>query len=148
MLHAIKLLSKYVWLISVEKIGFIRSCDMEVIKTTGCIIKVRITSGNIKWRSLALRFRASNQKSHDNLCFPLRRAYLLHYARVKVIFTFPFFSFYPLASTSCWKDPDIYIQLDVSSMNYYCWHYPWGKRLGGNTIRPYLSMYPIKTPYP
>ena len=21
-------------------------------------------------------------------------------------------------------------------MNYYCWHYPWGKRLGGETISP------------
>ena len=30
-------------------------------------------------------------KAHDNLCFPLGRAYLLLYARVKVIFTFPFF---------------------------------------------------------
>ena len=38
---------------------------------------------------------------------------LLLYARVKLIFTFPFL-FYPLASTSCWGDPDIYIQLDVS----------------------------------
>ena len=33
-------------------------------------------------------------------------------------------------------------------MNYYCWHYPWGKTLGGKTISPYLSLCPIKTPYP
>ena len=26
------------------------------------------------------------------------------------------------------------------SMNYYCWHYPWGKRLGGETLSPYLSL--------
>ena len=73
------MLSKYVWLITMEKISFIRSCDMEVIKATDCIIKVHITSGNIKWRSFALRFRASNQKAHDNLRFPLRRAYHLLY---------------------------------------------------------------------
>ena len=77
MLQAIKMLSKYAWLISVEKISFIRSCDMEVIKATDCITKVHITSGNIKWRSFALRFCASTQKEHDNLCFPLQRAYLL-----------------------------------------------------------------------
>ena len=57
------MLSKYVWLISVEKISFIRSCDVEAIKATDCIIKVPITSGNIKWRSLALRFCSSNYKS-------------------------------------------------------------------------------------
>ena len=58
-----KLLFKYVWSISVEKISFIRSCDVEEIKATDCIIKVHITSGNIKWRSFALRFCASNHKS-------------------------------------------------------------------------------------
>ena len=63
MLQAIKRLSKYVWLINVEKISFMQSCDMEVIKATDCIIKVHITSGNIKWRSFALRFRAFNHKS-------------------------------------------------------------------------------------
>ena len=57
------MLSKYVWLIGVEEISFIRSCDVEEIKATDCIIKVHITSGNIKWRSFALRFCASNHKS-------------------------------------------------------------------------------------
>ena len=57
------MVSKYVWLISTEKISFIRSCDMEVIKATDCIIKVHITSGNTKWCSFALRFYASNHKS-------------------------------------------------------------------------------------
>ena len=46
-----------------EKISFIRSCDVEEIKATDCIIKVHITSGNIKWRSFALRFCVSNPKS-------------------------------------------------------------------------------------
>ena len=46
-----------------EKISFKRSCDMEEIKATDCIIKVSITRGNIKWCSFALRFCASNLKS-------------------------------------------------------------------------------------
>ena len=60
---AIKKFSKYVWLIGEGEISFIRSCDVEVIKATDCIIKVHITRGNIKWRSFALRFYASNHKS-------------------------------------------------------------------------------------
>ena len=59
----LKFLSKFVWSISLEKIRFIRSCDMEEIKAMDCIIKVHITSGNIKWLSFALRFCASNPKS-------------------------------------------------------------------------------------
>ena len=55
--------SKYVWLIGVGEISFIRSCDVEVIKPTDCVIKVHITRGNIKWRSLALRVYISNHKS-------------------------------------------------------------------------------------
>ena len=57
------MLSKYVWLSNVEKISFIRSFDVEEIKAMDCIIQVHITSGNIKWLSFALRFRASNHKS-------------------------------------------------------------------------------------
>ena len=55
------------------------------------------------------------------------------------------FTFYNLASTLCWKDSGIYIQLDVIIMNYYCWHYPWGKRLGGETLSPYLSLCSMNT---
>ena len=69
--------SKYVWLIGVGEISFIRSCDVEVIKATDCIIKVHITRGNIKWRSFALRFCASNHKSAWQPLLPLRRAYPL-----------------------------------------------------------------------
>ena len=137
------MLSKYVWFISVEKISFIRSCDMEAIKARDCIIKVHITSGNIKWCSFALRFCASNHKSTWQPLLPSVK--VLSFIFVLCLmqeswWSSPFlFTFYPLASTFCWKDPDI---------NYYCWHYPWGKRLGGNTISPYLSLCPIKTPYP
>ena len=140
------MLSKYVWFISVEKISFIRSCDMEVIKATDCIIKVHITSGNIKWRSFALRFCASNPKSAWQHLLPSAKGLsftFIFYLMQESWWSSPFlFTFYPLASTLCWKDPDIY------SMNYYFWHYPWGKRLGGETIRTYLSLCAIKTPYP
>ena len=114
-----KLLSKYVWFISVEKISFIWSCDMEEIKATDCIIKVHITSGNIKWCSFALIFRASN---HESACQPLLpSAKGLSFTFVLFLmqetwWSSPFlFTFYPLARTLCWKDPDIlYIKLDVS----------------------------------
>ena len=90
------MLSKYVWLIGVEEISFIRSCDVEEIKATDCIIKVHITIGNKKWCSFALRFCASNPKSTWQPLLPSAKDLsftlcLLLYARVKVIFTFPFF---------------------------------------------------------
>ena len=96
-----------------EKISFIRSCDMEVIKATDCIIKVHITSGNIEWRSFALRFCASNPKSTwQPLLTSAKGVYftLCLYIMQESRWSSPFpFSFYPLASTSCWKDPNIYI---------------------------------------
>ena len=88
--------------------------------------------------------KASSSGTSANPCFPLRRAYLLLYARVKVIFTFPFYFI-------LWQAPHVgKILIHISnwmfvSMNYYCWHYPWGKTLGGNTISPYISLCPIKT---
>ena len=90
------MLSKYVWSISVEKISFIRCCDMEAIKVRDCIIKVHITIGNIKWCSFTLRFCASNHKSAWQLSLPSAkglsfiRIFYLH-TRVMVIFTFPFY---------------------------------------------------------
>ena len=120
------MLSKYVWLIGVEEISFIRSCDVEEIKATDCIIKVHITSGNIKWRSFALRFCASNHKSTWQPLLPSAKGLsfiFVLYLMQESWWSSPFlFTFYPLASTLCWKDPDIYIyiyiyiyiQLDVS----------------------------------
>ena len=95
-MQAKKLLSKYVWFISVEKISFIRSCDLEEIKATDCIIKVHITSGNIKWHSFALRFHASNHKSTWQSLLPSAKGLsfilvLYFMERVTVIFTFPFY---------------------------------------------------------
>ena len=109
------MLSKYVWLISVEEISFIWSCDVEAIKATDCIIKVHITSGNIKWRSFALRFCASNHKSTWQPLLPSAKGLsfiLVLYLIQESWWSSPFlFTFYPLASTVCWKDPDIYIYI-------------------------------------
>ena len=114
---------------------------MEAIKATDYIIKVRITSGNIKWRSFALRFRASNHKSTWQPMLPSSKGPSFTFVLCimqESWWSSPFlFTFYPLASTLCWKDPDIYISNWMYvSMNYYCWHYPWGKRLGGSIISP------------
>ena len=111
------MLFKYVWLISAKKISFIRSCYGSN-KSDRLHNKCPYTSGNIKWRSFALRFCASNHKSTWQPLLPSAKGLsfifcLLPYTRVMVIFTFPFFSFYPLASTSCWKDSDIYIYIYI-----------------------------------
>ena len=84
-------------------------------------------------------------KAHDNLCFPLRRAYLLF-----LFYTLckshgdphlSFLHFFPLASTLCWSDLDIYIHLDVGfhkllllTIIYMI------NKLGGETLSPYLSL--------
>ena len=115
------------------------------IKATDCIIKVAITRGNITWRSFALRDWAYNQNAHGNLCFPLRRAYLLlfsiyFYAKSQSfsIYSFLFFSFGKHHVVR--KDLGTYIQLDMCSMSYYCWHYPWGEYVGRQNNKP-LSFY-------
>ena len=135
-----------------RKISFIRSCDVEEIKAMDCIIKVHITSGNIKWRSFALRICASNHKSTWQPLLPSVRGlsfFFLCLIQESWWFSPFLFTLYPLASTMCRKDPDIYISNWMwVFIKHYCWHYPWGKRLGGKTISPYLSLCPIKTPYP
>ena len=88
-------------------------------------------------------------KAHDNLCFPLQRAYLLllsptlHKSHGDLHPSFLNFIF--------WQAQHVGKILVYMAnwmwvfMNYYCWHYPWGKTLGGKTISPYLSLCPIKT---
>ena len=103
-----------------------------------------------KLRSFALRFCASNHKSTWQPLLPFAKGLsfiLVLYFMQESRWSSPFlFTFYPFASTMCWKDPDIYIANWIwVFMNYYCWHYPWGKKLGGKTISPYLSLCPIKT---
>ena len=133
------MLSKYAWLISAEKLSFVRTCCGSN-KSDGLHNKGPHTRGNIKWRSFALRFCASTLNAHDNLCFPLRRAYLLLY-----VFTLCLsqgdphlstFSFYPLASSSCLKDHDTYIQLDVSWHRLLLLTSPKGEYVGRQHNKP------------
>ena len=146
------MLSKYVWFISVEKISFIQSCDVEEIKATDCIIKVHITSGNIKWRSFALRFCASNHKSAWQPLLPSAKGYLLLLSSTLCKShgdLHLFFLQFILWQAHCVGKILIYISNWMQVIiNYYCWPYTWGKRLGDNTISPYLSLCPIKTSYP
>ena len=106
-------------LLVLPNIRFIETCDIEEIKATDCIIKFFITSGNIKWRSFALRFCASNPESAWQPLLPSAKGLsfiLVVYLMQESWWSSPFlFTFYPLASTLCWKDSDIYIyiQLDV-----------------------------------
>ena len=146
------MLSKYVWLIGVEEISFIRSCDVEEIKATDCILKVHITSGNIKWRSFALRFCASNHKSTWQPLLSLRRAYLLflpstlYKSHGDLHLSFLHFI---LWQALCVAKIQIYVPNWMwVFIKLYCWHYPWGKRLEGKIISPYLSLCLIKTSYP
>ena len=60
---------------------------------------------------------------------------LMLYTRVMVIFTFPF-SFYPLASSSCLKDHDAYIQLDVSWHRLLLLTSPKGEYVGRQDNKP------------
>ena len=142
------MLSKYVWLINAEKISFVRTCCGSN-KSDGLHNKGPHTRGNIKWRSFALRFCASTLNAHDNLCFPLRRAYLLLYVfyfMQESRWSSPFPFYFILWQAQHVGKNMIYISNWMwGSMNYYCWHYPWGKRLGRKSISPYLSLCPIKT---
>ena len=82
------------------------------IKVTNCIIKVSIIRGNITWRSLALRGWAHKQKAQGNLCFPLRRAYLLLlciYFYIKSKFFSPFLFIFLLWQASCGEERSRYI---------------------------------------
>ena len=143
------MLSKYAWLISAEKISFVRSCYGSN-KSDRLHNKGPYTRGNIKWRSFTLRFCVSNPKSAWQPLLPSAKGLsftLCLYFMQESRWSSPFpFSFYPLASTSWWGDPDIYISNWMYiSMNYYCWHHPKVNTFGGNIISPNLSLCLIKT---
>ena len=38
------------------------------------------------------------------------------------------------------KDLGTYVQLNIDSMSYYCWHHPWGEYVGRRNYKP-LSFY-------
>ena len=118
------MLSKYAWLISAEKINFVRTCcgrnKSDILHNKGPHAR-----GNIKWRSFALRFCASTLNAHDNLCFPLRRAYLLLLSPTlhKSHGDFhPSFLHFILWQAQCVGKILIYIANWMwVFMNYYCW---------------------------
>ena len=100
-------------MITVGEISFIRSCDLEVIKSNGQHNKGSYHKGQYKvtfFRIEILYIQPQKRMATSaSLCEgPILYYYLLPYARVTVIFTFSF-SFYPLASSACWKEHDIYI---------------------------------------
>jgi hypothetical protein len=131
-------------------LSVVRTCDGKVIKVADCIIKVAIIRGNITWRFFALRDLAYKQKAHGNICFPLRRAYLLllciyFLATVKVFFPIPFYFLFLQASCG-----------EERSRHIYPVGYEWAwviivditlevNTLGGETISPYLSVCPVET---
>ena len=59
--------------------------------------------------------------------------------RVKVFFLFLLFSSFGKHHVVR-KDLGTYIQLDLGSMSYYCWHHPWGEYVGRRNYKP-LSFY-------
>ena len=135
------MLSKYSWSISVKKISFIRTCDREEIKATDCIMKVFITSGNIRWRSFALRGWAYKQISAWQPLLPSAKGlyftfmYLLLCKKSKFSFySFLFFSFGKHHVVR--KDLGTYVHLNMGGMSYYCWHHPWGEYIGRQNYKP------------
>ena len=54
------------------------------------------------------------------------------------LYSFLFFSFGKHHVVG--KDLGTYIQLDMGSMSYYCWHHPWGEYVGRRNYKP-LSFY-------
>ena len=142
--------SKYAWLISPEKISFIRS-GYGSNKSDRLHNKGPYTSGNIKWRSFILRFFVSNPKSTWQPLLPSAKGLsstlcLLLYARVKVIFTFPFFIFILWQAPRVWKIMIYISNWMLVSMGYYCWHHLKVNTLGSNTTSPYLSQCLAETP--
>ena len=110
------------------------------IKATYCIIKVVILRGNTTWRSLALRDWACKQISAWQPLLPSAKGLPFTFMqRVKVFLLFLlFFSFGKHHVVR--KDLGTYVQLNMGSMSYYCWHHPWGEYVGRQNNKP-LSFY-------
>ena len=137
------MLSKYAWLISTEKISFVRTCCGSN-KSDGLHNKGPHTRGNIKWRSFALRFCASTLNAHDNLCFPLRRAYLLLLCKnqsfLSLFLLFLSFGKHHVVR----KDLGTYVQLNMGTWVIIVDITLEVNTLGCETISPHLSMCPVE----
>ena len=145
MQKAIKIASKCVRLFSVRENWALYKLGWQRIKATDCIIKVVILRGNSMWRSLALRYWAYKQISAWQHLLPSAKGlsftfmYLLFMQESKCSPLFPFiFSFCKNQVVA--KDLGTYIQLDMGSMSYYCWHHPWGEYFGRKNYK-LLSFY-------
>ena len=138
------MLSKYAWLISAEKISFVRSCYGSN-KSDGLHNKGPYTRGNIKWRSFALRFCVSNPKSAWQPLLPSAKG--LSFTLCLLLYAVHLSLFYfILWQALCIRVILIYISNWMYvSMNYYCWHHPKVNTFGGNIISPNLSLCLIKT---
>ena len=97
------------------------------------------------WRSFALRGWAYKQRSAWQPLLPSAKGlsftfmYLLLCKESKFSFySFLFFSFGKHHVVR--KDLGTYVQLNIDSMSYYCWHHPWGEYVGRRNYKP-LSFY-------
>ena len=104
--------------------------------------KGRYHKGQYKVTFLYIKsLHIQKQKAHDNLCFPLQRAYLLLYVFTSMQESIVFFSISfllsLLANIVWWGLIHAYISSWIYViMSYYCWHYPWGKYVGRQNYKP------------
>ena len=111
------------------------------INATDSIINFAITRGNAKWRSFALRGWAYKQISALQPLLPSAKGlsftfmYLLLCKESKFsLYSFFIFSFGKHHVVR--KDLGTYVQLNIDSMSYYCWHYPWVEYVGRRNYKP------------
>ena len=114
-------------------------------KVLGTLSRFRWWDGYTSQNVFISKFFALSSGTSTNPYFPLRRAYLLlfsiyFYAKSQSfsLYSFLFFSFGKHHVVR--KDLGTYIQLDMGSMSYYCWHHPWGEYVGRRNYKP-LSFY-------
>ena len=111
-----KLLSKYVWLISAEKISFVRTCCGSN-KSNGLHNKGFYHKGQYNVTLFCIKEFVIQTKGAWQPLLPSAKGLsftLCFYFMLESRWSSPFlFSFYPLASSLFLKDHDIYIQLDV-----------------------------------
>ena len=112
---------------------------------TDYIIKIDITRGNITWRSFGLRGWAYKQISAWQPLIPFAKGLSFTFMYLLLCKESKFFSLF-LSFISFGKhhvvrkDLGTYVQLNIDSMSYYCWHHPWGEYVGRQNYKP-LSFY-------
>ena len=142
---AIKIASKSVRSFSVRENWAFYELGWQRIKATDCIIKVVILRGNTTWRSPAVRDWAYKKISAWQPLLPSAKGLsftfmylLLCKSQSFSLYSFLFFSFGKHHVVR--KDLGTYVQLNMGSMSYYCWHHPWGEYVGRRNYKP-LSFY-------